>query len=100
LGGVLCNRGGITPEDVANPPKLFALVDLKLDTWDEAECPLCVKGIPINTEIGKGREFLKGNKEKFLVCPNPKCKGLARWIDKSRALFSCPRLSSLSSCSS
>lgn len=56
--GVLCNRGGITPEDVANPPKLFALVNVKLDAWDEAECPLCAKNVPINTDVGKGREFL------------------------------------------
>jgi orotate phosphoribosyltransferase len=56
--GVLCNRGGITPEDVANPPKLFALVNVKLDAWDEAECPLCAQSVPINTDVGKGREYL------------------------------------------
>jgi orotate phosphoribosyltransferase len=56
--GVLCNRGGITPADVGNPPKLFALVNVKLDAWDEAECPLCAQGVPINTDVGKGREFL------------------------------------------
>lgn len=56
--GVLCNRGGITPSDVADPPKLFALVNVKLDSWDEADCPLCVQNIPINTDVGKGREFL------------------------------------------
>ena len=56
--GVLCNRGGIMPQDVANPPDLFALVDVKLDSWAEEECPLCAEGVPINTEVGKGREFL------------------------------------------
>lgn len=56
--GVLCNRGGITPEDVGAVPKLTALVDVKLDSWDEADCPLCAQGIPINTDVGKGREFL------------------------------------------
>lgn len=56
--GVLCNRGGIIPSDVANPPKLFALVNVKLDSWDEANCPLCAQNIPINTDVGKGREFL------------------------------------------
>ncbi|MEK7195437.1 MAG: phosphoribosyltransferase family protein, partial [Patescibacteria group bacterium] len=39
--GVLCNRGGITPQDVADVPKLDALVNVKLDAWDEATCPLC-----------------------------------------------------------
>ena len=37
--GVLCNRGGITPQYVSNPPKLFSLVNVKFDSWDEAECP-------------------------------------------------------------
>ncbi|MCK4946244.1 MAG: phosphoribosyltransferase [Alphaproteobacteria bacterium] len=56
--GVLCNRGGITSQDIANPQKFVSLINVKLDTWDEAECPMCSKGIPINTDVGKGREFL------------------------------------------
>jgi len=60
--GVLCNRGGITPKDVANPLKLVSLINIKLDTWDEAECPMCSKGVPINTDVGKGREFLARKK--------------------------------------
>ncbi len=56
--GVLCNRGGITAEDVGGVPKLFSLADVKLEAWDEAECPLCAQGVPINTDVGKGREFL------------------------------------------
>ncbi len=60
--GVLCNRGEITLEDVANPPKLFALLNIRLNAWDEEKCPLCAKGIPINTDVGKGKEFLAGKK--------------------------------------
>lgn len=56
--GALCNRGGITPQDVADPPKLRALVNVKLDAWDEADCPLCAGNVPINTDVGKGRGFL------------------------------------------
>lgn len=56
--GVLCNRGGITPQDVADVPELFALANVKLDAWDEAECPLCARNVPINTDVGKGREYL------------------------------------------
>lgn len=56
--GVLCNRGGITPKDVANVPELFALLNIAMDAWPEDECPLCAKGVPINTDVGKGREFL------------------------------------------
>lgn len=60
--GVLCNRGGITPEDVANPPRLFSLVDVDFETFKADDCPFCKKGIPINTDVGKGREFLEKKK--------------------------------------
>ena len=59
--GVLCNRGGITPQDVANVPKLIALVNVKMDTWNEDECARvgpCSRDTPVNTDVGKGREFL------------------------------------------
>jgi orotate phosphoribosyltransferase len=60
--GVLCNRGKITPKDVANPSRLFALVNVCFDAWNEAECPLCARGVPINTDVGKGREYLSRKK--------------------------------------
>ncbi|MBI4094500.1 MAG: phosphoribosyltransferase [Candidatus Liptonbacteria bacterium] len=56
--GVLVNRGGITPQDVADVPKLAALVSVTLGAWDEAVCPLCKENVPVNTDVGKGREFL------------------------------------------
>lgn len=52
--GVLCNRGGIASQDVANVPKLVALMDIKLDAWDVADCPLCKNNVPINENLGKG----------------------------------------------
>lgn len=57
--GVLCNRGGIKPQDVSNPPELFALVDVKFDAWDEADCPLCAKKMPVNTDVGHGRKYVQ-----------------------------------------
>lgn len=59
---VLCNRGGVTPENVADPPELFALVNVTMDSWPEEECPLCKQGFPVNTDVGKGREFLAKKK--------------------------------------
>ncbi|MDP2648170.1 MAG: phosphoribosyltransferase family protein [Candidatus Yanofskybacteria bacterium] len=56
--GVICNRGGIMPQDVADVPRLTALVNVKLDAWDEATCPLCERNVPVNTDVGKGRDFL------------------------------------------
>lgn len=56
--GAICNRGGVKPRDVGDVPELFALCNIQLDSWPEDECPLCREGVPINTEVGKGREFL------------------------------------------
>lgn len=54
----ICDRGGVQPEAVGSPPRLVVLARLPLDSWLEAECPLCVQGVPINVEVGKGREYL------------------------------------------
>ena len=50
----LCNRGGVMAEDVGGVP-LHALLDLKFEAWEPGDCPLCRKGIPVSTELGKGR---------------------------------------------
>ena len=60
--GVLCNRGGVTTKDVGGIPRIRSLVELKLDTWEEIDCALCARGVPINTELGKGAEFLARRK--------------------------------------
>jgi orotate phosphoribosyltransferase len=54
----LCNRGEVSTRDVGNPPELFSLTNIKLDAWDAGECPMCREQTPINTDVGKGREFL------------------------------------------
>ena len=55
----LCNRGGVTPQMVGNVPKMFALASVTLETWSEAECPLCAQGIPVNVSVGHGKEFMR-----------------------------------------
>lgn len=55
--GALWNRGGVRAQDL-DVPKLEALVNVKLDVWDEKNCLLCKQGVPINTKYGYGREFL------------------------------------------
>lgn len=55
--GAIWNRGKVKARDVG-VPKLVALVDKKFETWDEADCPLCGDGVPINVEFGHGSEFL------------------------------------------
>lgn len=53
-----CNRGGVTTKDLADPPMLFSLVNITMEAWAGEDCPMCKAGIPINTEVGKGKEFL------------------------------------------
>ena len=55
--GALVNRGAVTAADVG-VPVLVALLEVALDAWDAAACPLCRDGVPMNTDVGKGREFL------------------------------------------
>lgn len=56
--GVLANRGGVTHEDLGDVPKLHALVNITMDAWDESDCLLCAQGVPVNTDVGHGRQFL------------------------------------------
>ncbi len=53
----ICNRGGVRAEDVG-APALVALVTLALDSWPAEDCPLCRAGVPVNTDVGKGRELV------------------------------------------
>lgn len=53
----LCNRGGVTAAFLG-VPVLKSLLTVNLDSWDAKECPLCAAQVAINTDVGKGREFL------------------------------------------
>jgi orotate phosphoribosyltransferase len=54
---VLCNRGGVEADAVGGV-EIFSLASVNFDSWPEDSCPLCSSSVPINTEVGKGREFL------------------------------------------
>lgn len=58
----LCNRGGVTAEQL-DVPEVFALIDAPLEAFDANACPLCQQGITINTDFGHGREFLAQQKK-------------------------------------
>lgn len=62
--GTIWNRGGVTAQDLG-VPKLFSLVNRELPSWSAEECARvgpCSRGVRINTEVGKGREFLAAKK--------------------------------------
>lgn len=54
----LVNRGGVSEKEVGNVPILKSLIKIDMTSWEEKECPLCKSGKPINTDVGKGREYL------------------------------------------
>ena len=57
--GVMVNRD---PEHVNSQlvgAPFHALGVLKAEAFDEAVCPLCKKGVPINTKIGHGKKYLE-----------------------------------------
>ncbi len=56
--GAFCNIGGVTLQDVANPPELFALAGLAIDAWDKEACPLCAADVPIDTDYSTDKMFL------------------------------------------
>jgi orotate phosphoribosyltransferase len=49
----LCNRGGVKPADIGGVPRLEALFEITLESWEERDCPLCRQGVPFNTSVGK-----------------------------------------------
>ncbi len=56
--GAICNRGRVRVEDIGSPPRLVALVNVELDSWEGEACALCERKIPVNTEIGHGKTFV------------------------------------------
>lgn len=55
---VLVNRDpeNINSQTIGAP--FYPLAEVKMQSWEEKKCPLCKKGIPVNTTVGKGREYL------------------------------------------
>ena len=65
--GAICNRGGVTSTAIANVLRLESLVNIALESWNESECPLCRRDVPVNTEFGKGAEFMEKKKKRVPV---------------------------------
>jgi len=57
--GCLCNRsGGKVTAETLSVPEFHSLTDLDMKMYPEDDCPLCKAGIPVRTDLGKGKEFL------------------------------------------
>lgn len=60
---VIVNRDkNVTAKTIGYPFRPLAY--FKIDSYDERSCPLCKKGVPINTKVGHGKEFLEKKKVK------------------------------------
>lgn len=59
--GAIANRGGVKPKDVG-VQKINALMNIQMNAMDAKECTLCKDGVPVNTNVGKGKLFLAGKK--------------------------------------
>ncbi|MDE2025804.1 MAG: phosphoribosyltransferase [Patescibacteria group bacterium] len=40
-----------------------SLAILKAESWEEKDCPLCEKHVPINTTVGHGKKYLEAKKK-------------------------------------
>jgi len=47
---VICNRGDLTSENFYVFP-LISLLKMKLQSWQEKDCPLCLKKVPIDSKF-------------------------------------------------
>lgn len=56
---VLANRNPKEINDAFMGAKFMALAEIPVEAYDESQCPLCKNGVPINTEVGHGKEYLE-----------------------------------------
>lgn len=54
---IICNRSGKDGADLFDVP-FHPLTTVALDSWAAEECPLCAQGVPVNTSVGKGKDFV------------------------------------------
>lgn len=63
--GVIINR---VPKEInaqtLQIPLFSSLCEIPEDTFDEKDCPQCKSGVPVDTELGHGKKFLEGKKNK------------------------------------
>jgi orotate phosphoribosyltransferase len=55
---VICNRGGVTEDQVGGYP-LTSLLDVDFVAVDPDRCELCAQAVPIVTDVGHGDDYQK-----------------------------------------
>ncbi len=57
VAACVCNRGALAPQQIG-VQRLIDLTDIELESWPREQCPLCRKGVPVNTMFAHGADFL------------------------------------------
>jgi orotate phosphoribosyltransferase len=62
--GALCNRGGVTREQLGLDESAFfsSLMNVTMAMYEAADCPFCAAHVPINQKLGHGKKFLESKK--------------------------------------
>ncbi|PIR87490.1 MAG: phosphoribosyltransferase [Candidatus Harrisonbacteria bacterium CG10_big_fil_rev_8_21_14_0_10_49_15] len=55
---LICNRGNVSAEAVG-VPSLLSLIEVNMANYSADDCPLCLRGVPINTQFGHGRAYVE-----------------------------------------
>lgn len=55
---VMVNRDPVNNTSKSMGSSFSSLCTLKAEAWEEKDCPLCKKNVPINTTVGHGKEYL------------------------------------------
>lgn len=60
--GVMLNRNPDNVNEATIGAPFKALAELYTESYEEANCPLCKKRVPINTDVGHGKKYLEETK--------------------------------------
>ncbi len=55
--GTLVNRGNVGAKEIG-VDNLVYLLEYKIPAWPAADCPLCRRGVPVNTQYAHGKDYL------------------------------------------
>ena len=66
LAKTIWNRGGVTPDKIGGTP-IGSLINKTIQSWSPDECPLCRDNIPVNTDVGHGKEFLEEQRARAML---------------------------------
>jgi orotate phosphoribosyltransferase len=57
VAATVCNRGQLTAEQLG-VDELISLAEITLESWPADECPLCRRGIAVNTAYAHGADYV------------------------------------------